>query len=493
MTTLQTINRRGFLKSAAAVALSFALAPCLASAQSPNTEGKPNFVIILTDDMGYADVPGFGADKEIPMPNLDRLRREGMLFSDAYVTGPICVPSRMGLMSGRHQARSGVYTNVYPQPGMGEMAFRRFQEERLMPSFLKEAGYATAMFGKWHLSGNHSLDKRSENELPDSKGWDEIVIIPGGMDQFWAGTRLYHKGGEIKPAPEYLTDHFGKLSADFIARKKAETFFLYLAFSSPHAPLHAEDEDIAAFGSLDGYDRKRYTPRLEVEDRQPKMDRQVYAGMMRAVDRNVGRVLDALDAAGVADNTLVIFLNDNGGPALNATWHSYNQACNAPLRGYKFDCLEGGIRTPMLARWPGKIPAGEKFSGVISSMDYLPTFLTAAGVPLPTDRPLDGVNLLPFLFGETKGDPHEALYWQNMWANRVQAAIRSGKWKLHKPVSGLTSEIHAKRSWELYDLETDPGESRNLAAEHPELVKQLADQWSKWRSEMEDNDGVKWR
>ena len=447
---------------------------------------RPNIVVILSDDMGYADLPGFGADKEIPMPSLDRLAREGVRFTDAYVTAPVCVPSRMGLMTGRHQLRNGVYTNVYGGP-----AYSAFQGERLMPAYFKEAGYSTAIFGKWHLSGNGDIVKRSAEECPDAKGWDEIVVIPGGMDNFFAGTRLYHKGGKLKPAPEYLTDHFGKLAADFVARKKEGPFLLYLAFNAPHAPLHAEDEDIAAFGSLEGYDRARYVPSLVVGKRDPAKDRQVYAGMMRAMDRNIGRVLDALNAAGVAENTLVFFLNDNGGPSLDASAHSYNQASNAPYRGGKFDCFEGGIRTPMLARWPAKIKGGQTFAGLSSSMDILPTALTAAGIPLPQDRPLDGVDLLPFLDGSKAGDPHGSLCWQNFFGDEDktgQAAIRSGKWKVHQNAPVTTGPKPGQ--WQLYDLAADPGETNDLAAENPDVVRRLVEQWTTWRSSMPDHNGL---
>jgi arylsulfatase A-like enzyme len=466
------------------LALLAACALPLVATAVPAAAPRPNIVVILSDDMGYADVPGFGADKEIPMPNLDRLARGGVRFTDAYVSAPICVPSRMGLMAGRHQARLGVYTNVYGGP-----SYNRFHQERLLPSFLKEAGYATAMFGKWHLSGNGNITAQAANDLPDAKGWDEIVIIPGGMDQFFAGTKLYHQGGKFEPAPEYLTDHFGKLAADFIHRKKTEPFLLYLAFNTVHAPLHAEDEDIAAFGPLTGYNRARYVPALKVGDRKPALDRQVYAGMMRAMDRNIGRVLDALDVAGVATNTLVFFLNDNGGPALDAATHSYNQACNAPYRGHKFDCLEGGIRTPLVARWPAKIPAGQTFTGLTSSLDILPTALSAAGVPVPTERPLDGVNLLPHLTGQQSGPPHQSLCWQSFFGDEIktgQAAIRRGQWKLHQFAPVTTGPKPG--AWALYDVAADPGESRDLAAQHPEVVRQLAAEWAAWKAAMLPDD-----
>ncbi len=443
---------------------------------------RPNVVVIVSDDMGYGDLPGFGADLEIPMPRMDRLRREGTVLADAYVSGPICVPSRMGIVTGRHQARWGVYTNVYGGP-----PFEGFQKERTLAEYFKEAGYATALVGKWHLSGNGAIEKMKPEHRPDAKGFDEITIIPGGMSGFFPGARLYVGGGKFTPAPEYLTDYFGKQAADFIRRREREPFLLYLAFNAVHAPLHALDADIEASGGREGYDRGRYEPELKVADRQPKADRRVYAGMMRGLDRNVGRVLDALDAAGVAENTVLFFINDNGGPAPDAAAHSYNQASNAPYRGHKFDLLEGGVRTPMVVRWPGRVPAGKVFAGIASGMDILPTALAAAGLTAPSGTPLDGVDLLPFLEGSKSGDAHPSLCWQIYFGNEKQtgqAAIRRGKWKLHQKAPVSTGPVEG--GWALYDLAADAGETKDVAKEHPEIVAELAAEWSVWRQGMTD-------
>jgi arylsulfatase A-like enzyme len=214
------------------------------------------------------------------------------------------------------------------------------------------------------------------------------------------------------------------------------------------------------------------------------MDRAVYAGMLRAMDRNIGKVLDALKSAGIEDNTLVVFINDNGGPPLTAEPNSYNRASNDPHRGHKYDALEGGIRVPLILRWPGRVPAGKTFPGLTSALDLLPTFLAAIGQPAPAT--LDGVNLLPFVSGEKTGDPHEALFWQvnhGTAEHPHQFAVRSGSWKLHQGVTG-GNPIPKPGHWQLYDLRTDPGESRNLAAEHPDIAKRLAAQWKAWRSQM---------
>jgi len=455
-----TISRRAFLQSVGGAA--FLLLPRWTPGQAaPAARPRPNLVLIISDDMGYADLPRFGADMEIPMPNIDRLAAAGVTFSDAYVSGPICVPSRMGIVTGRHQARWGVYTNVYA----GE-PFDGFNKEKTLAEYLKAAGYATALIGKWHLCGN---GRPMSGILPDKRGYDEVVIIPGGMSSYWPDASLYRHDSENATAPEYLTDHFGKQAADFIRRQKNDRpFFLHLAFNAVHAPLHALDDDKAAF------------------DEAANADRKTYAGMMRAMDRNIGRVLDALTQGGFDDNTLVVFVNDNGGPALTAAKHSYNQASNAPLRGYKFDCLEGGVRTPMILRWPGRAPAGQTFSGITSSMDVAPTFLAAAGIAPPADRPMDGVDLLPFLTGAKTGDPHASLCWQSFFGNasKAQAAIRRGQWKLWQECD--LSDGPAPDRWSLYDLSADIGESKDLNALNPEIVKRLDAEWRAWRARMKN-------
>jgi arylsulfatase A-like enzyme len=445
----------------------------------------PNIVLIISDDMGYADMPGFGERKEIPMPQMDRLREAGVTFTNAYVTGPICVPSRMGITTGRHQARWGAYENVHGGP-----ALREFQAQKTIGRYFKERGYATALYGKWHLSGNiDAMENAPAGYLPDAHGFDDIEVIDGGMDSFWEGTRLYREGREYTEAPEYLTDHFGKLAADFIQDNRDKPFLLYLAFTAPHAPLHAPEEDIARFGPMDDYDQKHYASwkGLKEDERRPEMDRQVYAGMMHALDRNIGRVLDALEEAGLREDTLVVFINDNGGPALDAASFSYNMAANAPHRGNKYLTLEGGIRVPMVISGPG-LPEGEEFTGLSSAMDILPTALAKAGID-PDTEDFDGVNLLPYLRGEKSGDPHDALFWRiEIPTRRVtsthdsDAAMRAGPWKLYQQCP--SGERPRVENWQLFNLDTDPGETTDLARQHPDVVRELDAKWQAWRDEM---------
>ena len=445
--------------------------------QAAEPSPRPNLVIILSDDMGYADI-GVTGVKDIRTPNLDRLAAQGTFCTDAYVTGPICVPSRMGLLTGRHQARWGIYTNNDGYTEKGQLATAA---ETTLAEHLKKAGYATALFGKWHLSGN-TLANHTPGTLPDENGFDEVEMIPGGMDSFWPGTALYQTGGKTVKAPQYLTDHFGQLSADFITRKKGQPFFLALTFNAVHAPLHALDTDIETAGGIPGYDPAKYRNRLEKKNRDPRTDRRIYAAMLEAMDRNVGRVLDTLDSLGLAENTIVAFLNDNGAPPPDTAEHSYNMAGNGPLRGHKFDLWEGGIRTPLLLRWPGRIPAGKRYTGLTSSMDLAATFLTAAGLPLPVDKPLDGVDLMPFLTGKADAAPHASLAWCSSWVSPFQhAALRQGDWKLTRIKEGPQD---TDPKWKLFHLAEDIGETTDLAAKHPERLAAMVKEWEAWRSTM---------
>lgn len=424
---------------------------------------RPNIVLIISDDMGYADLSKFG-DSEIPTPNLDRLADGGTRFTNAYVTAPICVPSRMGIMTGRYQQRYGVYDNFY-----GE-SLKLFKQEITLADVFKSAGYATGLVGKWHLgdiskpAGSHPLER----------GFDEFVGIPGGMSGFFKDAALY-RGYEKFKAPEYLTDFFGKEACAFIDEHQDESFFLMLSFNAVHAPLHALDEDKSAFAELDS------------------PDRQTYAGMLRAMDRNIGLVLDKLAELHLDENTIVAFYNDNGGGGNHTPPHTRNTARNAPLRGYKFDLFEGGIRVPFLLKWPGRVPAGEVYSEPVISLDLFPTFLAAAGMKLPADRTYDGVDLLPCVTGQVKQAPHDVLCWKNReWDGPrngqkpvpgvYHSAIRRGQWKMVR-LSENAADAEPP-AWLLFDLARDPGEQHDLALEYPQVVKQLDAEFDKWLKQM---------
>ena len=441
-----------------------------ASAQE-SSRNKPNVILILSDDMGYSDLPKFG-ESEIATPNIDRLASEGVLFTDAYVTAPICVASRMGLMTGQYQQRFGIYDNIY-----GEERTRLFLRQTLMPAVFQNAGYRTALVGKWHLSGNKRL--QYETGGPLTRGFDEFVGIRGGDSSFWKGTPVF-RGEKQFPAPEYLTDFWGTEACEFIDRNRSGPFFLYLAFNAVHAPMHALDADRDQFPDVDDENRRTYD------------------GMLLAMDRSIGRVLDRLDKHGLTDNTIVVFLNDNGGGGSTARYagHSRNYANNKPLRGYKFDLFEGGVRVPMIMRWPGQVPAGEVYRKTVSSMDVFPTLVGATGLEMPGDQHTDGVDLLPFIQGENESNPHESLWWQNRsWLPKKaggfvvptpkvhNSAIRKGNWKLVRLGEKIGSSDRPP-AWHLYDLSTDIGERKDVAAQNEDVVGELSDHFEKWRSSM---------
>ena len=453
--------------------------PGKATAPAPKPTGRtsstkpsgPNVVLILSDDMGYSDLPKFGKS-EIPTPNIDRLAKEGTLFTDAYVTAPICVASRMGLLTGQHQQRFGIYGNMY-----GEEKTRLFLRQTLLPSSFQKVGYRTALVGKWHLGGNANLQYNKGG--PNDRGFDEFVGIRGGHADFWKGTPVF-RGNTRFPAPEYLTDLWGSEACAFIDRNLSNPFFLYLAFNAVHAPMHALDEDRAKF------------PNIKDENRR------TYDGMLLAMDRSIGRVLDRLDKHGIADNTIVIFLNDNGGGGNTTQYatHSRNFANNKPLQGHKFDILEGGVRVPMIMRWPTRVPAGKVYRQMVSSMDIYPTLVGAAGLKMPEKQTTDGINLLPFINGKKDSKPHDWLCWQNRsWMPREDgapvkprpkvhnSAIRKGNWKLVRLNEKITSD-DPPPAWQLYDLADDIGERKDVADQHDGIVEALSAQFNRWRSSM---------
>ena len=426
---------------------------------------QPNFVLIVSDDMGYSDLPTYG-DSAIPTPNLDRLARHGVLFTDGYSTAPICTPSRIGILSGRYQQRFGIY-DMYGRPH----DFRMWRGQANLAGTLSSNGYATGLIGKWHMGPHHCISGTQPGH-PEEYGFDEYVGIDWSMSSYRPGSTLY-RGREAFEAPEYLTDFFGKEACRFIESHREERFFLMLAFNAVHAPLEARDMDL---GDLGG-------------EFPGSADRKTYAAMLASMDRNVGRVLDKLGDLGLDGNTFIGFVNDNGGGGNNTPKHTRNTARNAPLRGFKFDLYDGGIRVPMMLSGPG-VPAGETCRSMVSAMDFAPTFLAAADIEPDSAEP-DGADLLPHLNG-SEPPPHDALFWCNRrWDGPFQAqrpieshnrAIREGRWKMVRP--GVPDDGSEAPPWELYDLSADIGEQHNLAPECPETVARLDARHREWLSAM---------
>jgi arylsulfatase A-like enzyme len=421
---------------------------------------RPNILLIVSDDLGYGDVGVYGS-RDVPTPHIDRLARDGIRFTNAYVSGPYCSPTRAGLMTGRYPQRFGYEFNPDGSPDYGLPL-----TEPTMANRLKTARYRTALFGKWHLGSADRLH-------PMRRGFDEFYGFLGGDHSYFdvadidVGTNLPDPLLDgMKPASSvtYLTDSLGDRAVSYIKQHASEPFFLYLAFNAAHTPMEAPTKYLARFPNI--ADPKRRT----------------YAAMVSAMDDAIGRTLAALRDQKLEENTLVIFLNDNGGPTMPTT--TVNGSSNGPLRGSKRQTWEGGIRVAFAMSWKGHLDTARVDDRPVIQLDVLPTALAAAGVPANTTE-FDGVNLLPFLTGKTRGTPHDALYWRL----GGMMAIRKGDWKLVKTRDGPLVDIDPSVLRDLseaglYNLAEDIGETRNRAAERPDKVKELGDLWQQWNRQL---------
>ncbi|NDV61242.1 sulfatase-like hydrolase/transferase [Puniceicoccales bacterium CK1056] len=412
---------------------------------------KPNVIVIMADDLGYADV-GFNGCKDIPTPNIDTLAQEGANFTNAYVTYPVCGPSRAGFITGRYQQRFGFERNPQYKSGDPNMGLPRSEET--IATILGKAGYTSGIIGKWHLGAHETLH-------PLERGFDYFYGHLGGGHNYFQEllpiredakdegesykTWILRNHEPVK-IDKYLTDVFSDEAVTFIERHKDDPFFLFLSYNAPHTPMQAPEEEIARF----------------VEIKDPK--RRTYAAMVSIVDRGVGQVMDKLKELDLDKETLVFFLSDNGGPIYA------NGSNNKPLRGAKSDVWEGGWRVPFVLRWTGEVEPGSEFDEPVSSMDILGTMAGLTGVPIAEERPLDGVNLIPFLKGEQSGSPHEVIYLRKFDQKRY--AVRKGDFKLVIP----DPEIPTR----LFNLSKDIGEKKNIAdwnARKLEELDQLRLQW----------------
>lgn len=429
---------------------------------------KPNIIFILADDLGYTDLACYGS-KYYESPNLDRMAAEGLRFTSGYTCGPNCQPTRAALMTGQYGPRTGVYT-------VGSIERFNWRSRPLRPvdnveqlplgkltiaQALKKAGYATAMFGKWHLGQNGE-------HHPARRGFDEAIVSAGKHFDFKTSPPVDY------PAGTYLADFLTDKAVDFIQRNKAKPFFLYLPHFGVHTPREAKKELIEKF--------RAKTPSGGHDD-------PTYAAMIFSVDESVGRVLKALDELKLSENTLVIFSSDNGGVggyAREGLKRSDGVTDNAPLRGGKGMLYEGGIRVPWIFRWPGTIPEKRASDEAISGVDLFPTLLEMAGAPRPSEHLLDGVSIVDVLKSGGKASlQREAIYWhfpgylgagQNAWRTTPVGVVRSGDWKL--------MEFFEDGRIELYNLRDDLSEKTNLARKFPDRAKELHRKLLAWREEV---------
>jgi arylsulfatase A-like enzyme len=419
-----------------------AAAMLLLSAVAPAAQ-KPNLLVIIADDLGVGDI-GFSGGKQFPTPHIDRIAREGVVLTSGYLTAPVCSPSRAGYLSGRYQQRFGHEFN----PAVGNVEQTGLPlSEKLLPARLREAGYHTAIIGKWHLGTSAAFQ-------PLARGFHEqpLGFLGGARDYLGdvrGPARTLLKDGKPAAAKGYLTHQFGDEAVAFIQRRKEAPapWFLYMAFNASHTPMDTTPELLA-----------------RVPASVPPGRRKI-AAMTMALDDNVGKLLAALEATGQADRTLVVFTSDNGGaPASNAS--------NLHLRGHKGNTFEGGIRTAMAVRWPGVTKPGTTLDAPTNTLDLTATYLAAATGSVPTE--FDGRDLAPALGGKATLDPARPLFWRmgQHWA------VRAGDWKLVCVREGRRNKANPTSL--LVNLKEDPSEKTDLSAKHPEKRKELETLFRNW-------------
>ena len=449
-----------------------------ATADSGLKEDKPNIILILADDLGFNDVSyynGGAADGSLLTPHIDSLAEEGVAFLNGYAASPVCSPSRAAIMTGRYSSRYGFEFTPYPAQAArimnllrkdGELATIGLEdvqwdevgltvgglpnEEITIAEMLQDNGYYTAHIGKWHLGGF------TDGMRPNDQGFDDSLMLNSSLyfpenhpdivnakidsaieDMVWASSQYAasFNGSEPFEPGGYITDYYTDEAVKVIDNNKDRPFFLYLGHFAPHNPLQ----------SL----RKDYEKHSHMENHTL----QVYAGMIEALDRSIGKILSALEKNGLTENTLIIFASDNGGAGYIGL-----DDINKPYRGWKLTHFEGGMHIPFFAKWPAKIKKDMKYNKRIHHTDIFSTILGAANIEPPKEITIDGVNLIPFLTNEKRGEPHETLYWKNV----TYQAIIHDNWKL------MRSKYPKEKEY-LYNLEKDPYEQNNLALLEPEI------------------------
>ncbi len=450
---------------------------CIVSGCKNDT--RPNILIIMCDDLGYADV-GFNGSKDITTPSIDALASEGIIFSSAHVCHPFCGPSRAGLMTGRYPHKIGAQFNLPPHSYMIDEGVS--VDETYISKVLQQSGYYTGMVGKWHMG-------EAERFHPNNRGFDEFFGFLGGghnyyMDQAQQryeklvkeGKERYeipeymvpmqHNGKEIAET-EYITDAFSREALRFIhtASEKDQPFFLFLAYNAPHTPLQAKKDDLELFSHIQDLKRRNY------------------AAMVYAVDRGVKEIVDALKANRELENTFIVFLSDNGGKVSAG-------ANNYPLRDGKGSTCEGGHRVPMFIKWPDQIEGGQKFTYHVSTLDFYSTFARLAEAKIPDDKVLDGKDILDKLLNGGNPHEHEMIFTLRHREGYSDVGVLKDNWKALRV---------GEKTWKLYDLEKDLGEEHNLSVQYPAVLESMvkeAEQWSQSNMQPrwfhDDQTGIEW-
>ena len=417
----------------------------------------PNVIVIISDDQGYADV-GLHGSNEIFTPNIDRIAKNGVVFSEGYVSYAVCSPSRAGLITGRYQNRFGYSRNILLAPNDSLMGLPL--SEQTLPDVLNNVDYKTKAIGKWHLGAHKSL-------VPEKRGFDEFFgFLIGGHRYFPEDltlndltearrqmdgyiTKIYDNGKRIN-TKKYLTEELSDNAVKFIEDNSDNPFFLYLSYNAPHTPLQATTKDL---------ERNKH---IDIKKRQ------TYAAMVSSMDDGIGLILDKLEQKNIFENTIVFFFSDNGG----VEW--YNFSDNGPLRGIKGDFFEGGIRVPFAMQWPNKIKPGTIYDKPIIALDIFATVASAAKAEKYIKNEIDGVNLMPYLSGKKSGSPHEYLYWKN--PDKDIDVIRDDRYKY----------LRIKNDEYIFDLKNDLSEESNIIDLSKPIYDRLKSQFKLWEKEMID-------
>lgn len=426
----------------------------------------PNFVIIFVDDLGYGDPSSYGGEL-FQTPAIDRLAEEGVRATAGYVTSPNCSPSRHGIMSGAYQQRFGVESNRDSWQNMP--GIRIPLEQVMLPQALRNAGYVAGHVGIWNIKSDVRI-WFDEVYSPMDWGADFWPDEDGRYIGVWQRNPYERAGrdygfGPVREGDEYLTDRLGREAVEFIENNAHHPFFLHFAPNAVHSPLQAKREHLDQVAHIESEPLR------------------IYAAMVLSLDENIGRILDALDRTGVADNTFVVFASDNGpsGP-YQESWPEHWEedvllGSLGKLSGRKGRFREGGIRVPYILKWPGVLPAGVDYHEPISTLDVYPTFAAAASYEIPEGTVIDGVNLIPYLTGAETGAPHEALFWSGQ--NRARGAVRMGDWKLLMDSAAAPPSLH--------NLRDDPAEAEDRSSEYPEIWSELYTAWVHFQYEMPDS------
>jgi arylsulfatase A-like enzyme len=419
---------------------------------------KPNLIVIMADDLGYADV-GFNGCKDIPTPNIDRIAENGIQFTNGYTTYSVCSPSRAGFITGRYPQRFGYERNVQYRTEDPDMGLSK--DELTLASALGSVGYKSGVIGKWHLGAHIS-------NHPLNRGFDEFFGHLGGGHQYYPENLTIKDSYLAKDEPDsyrtwimrdhghveikdYLTDEFSDEAVEFVSRHKDHPFFLFLSYNAPHTPLQATEKYLSRFSNIQ--DKKRQT----------------YAAMVSAVDDGVGQVLNKLRELDIEDNTMIIFLSDNGGP------ETKNASDNGLLREGKGSVYEGGFRVPFAMQYKAGVTPGV-YEHPVSSLDIFATIAALSGMPERTEKPLDGVNLIPYISGQNSGLPHETIYLRKFDQQRF--AVRHGNFKLVTLNNGSVRQ--------LYNLSNDISESNNVINNSPQIAEEIETLRAEWNSELID-------